>query len=206
MLLTLRLVLSHLQTHFLSYLLAFGVGVGAYYLGQSAGRAQLQGDLTKARNTIGQLAADKSALNETLRQQAELRALAMAKVLRELQAVQQLGDKLSRELKQSQSNLQATKDKLKKAIDDAVKNDVGFTGIGPRGLCLYNAALGYADCGQHMPNTAGGLTDHSTEAAGSAGGLSAGGLIRHSADYGAWCQSLEAQLQQLNQWYAGREQ
>ena len=204
--LTLRLVLSHLQTHFLSYLLALGVGVGAYYLGQSAGRAQLQGDLTKANKTIGQLAADKSELNEPLRQQAEQHALAMAKALRELQAAQQLGDKLSRELQQSQSHLQATKDKLKKAIDDAVKNDVGFTGIGPRGLCLYNAALGYADCGQQLPNTAGGIAGHSAEAAGSAGGLSAGGLIRHSADYGAWCQSLEAQLQQLNQWYAGREQ
>ncbi|MBH1918513.1 hypothetical protein I5T95_23895, partial [Serratia marcescens] len=114
--LTLRLVLSHLQTHFLSYLLALGVGVGAYYLGQSAGRAQLQGDLTKAHNTIRQLAADKSALNEALRQQAEQHTLAMAKALRDLQAAQQLGDALSRELQQSQSHLQATKDKLKKAI------------------------------------------------------------------------------------------
>ncbi|MBH2871839.1 hypothetical protein I5L47_04675 [Serratia marcescens] len=204
--LTLSLVFSHLKSYLLAYLLPVCIGAGAYYLGQSAGRAQLQGDLTKAHNTIGQLAADKSELNETLRQQAEQHTQAMAKALRELQAAQQLGDKLSRELQQSQSPLQATKDKLKKAIDDAVKNDVGFTGIGPRGLCLYNAALGYADCGQHLPNTAGGLVGHSTEAAGSAGGLSAGGLIRHSADYGAWCQSLEAQLQQLNQWYAGREQ
>lgn len=204
--LTLSLVFSHLKSYLLAYLLPVCIGAGAYYLGQSAGRAELQGDLTKANKTIGQLAADKSELNETLRQQAEQHAQAMAKALRELQTAQQLGDKLSRELQQSQSHLQAMKDKLKKAIDDAVKNDVGFTGIGPRGLCLYNAALGYADCGQHVPNTAGGLTGHSAKAPSSAGGLSAGGLIRHSADYGAWCQSLEAQLQQLNQWYAGREQ
>lgn len=203
--LTLSLVLSHLKSHLLTYLLALGVGFGAYQLGKISGRSQLQGQLDKAGERVSQLETDKAELNNTLRSQAEQHALAMADALRELQAAQRLGDKLSQELQQTQSHLQVTKDKLKKAIDDAVKRDVGFTGIGPNGLCLYNAALGYADCGQQLPKATGGLAGHPTEAAGSAGGLSPGGLLQHSADYGAWCQTLETQLQKLNQWYAGRE-
>lgn len=203
--LTLSLILSHLKNNFFTYLLAFGIGLAAYQLGQVSGRSQQQDKLDAATKKIGDLEGRLTKAATERQAQAEQSALAMADAMRQWQAAQQTADRLAQELQQTKRRLQTTEKQLKEAIHDAVNSDVGFTGIGPRGLCLYTAALGYPGCDNPVPQATGGTTGHAGEAPSAAGGLSPSGLIEHGVGYGAWCQQLEAQLQKLNQWYDREE-
>lgn len=181
---------QHIKTYWLAYLFALGSAAIAYKVGAGTRANELQASQT----TISQLQAQRANT-------AEQQAMALADAVAKYQQAELKAQLLARQLQQREQQLLQTSTKLKKAIKDAIKNDVGFTGIGPHGLCLYTSALGYSDCDERLSVAAPGVAGHSTETASAGGGLSAGGIINHAADYGEWCQTLEARLQGLNAWY-----
>lgn len=88
-----------------------------------------------------------------------------------------------------------------------LSDGAGFTGIGPRALCLYNANLGYPagpECDQYLSDTHGGNAGYSSETASAGAGLSPAGILRHSNEYGEWCQVIYNKLNTLRQFY-GKE-
>lgn len=116
-------------------------------------------------------------------------------------------DTLTRQLDEKQKAHDKTVHDLRERLNDALKNDgPGYTGIGPGGLQLFREALGYSPtdsvtAGQHLPETSGGTAAYSGTSSGTRGGLSAGGIITFSTEYGKWCQLLEDRLQAINEYY-----
>ena len=174
-------------------------------IGRIAEEHRKDENLQAAQKENTRLNTKVTELNELRRREAEEKAAALADAWRKQADIERERDQLARELQQQKNELEKKKNELKKAISDAVKGDVGFTGIGPRGLCLYNRALGYP-CDNRLQKTTGGVAGRVGETSGSGGGLSPAGLLKQSADYGAWCQRLEKQLTELNAWYDRGEQ
>lgn len=116
-------------------------------------------------------------------------------------------DVLTLQLDEKQKAHDKTVDDLNKRLKNALKNDgPGYTGIGPDGLQLFREALGYSPtdsvtAGQHLPETSGSTTAYPGTPARASGGLSAGGIITFSTEYGKWCQLLEDRLQAINAYY-----
>ncbi|WP_447886337.1 hypothetical protein [Serratia fonticola] len=117
---------------------------------------------------------------------------------------QQYQDKanlLSNQLAATKQQLAESKAKYQRDIVNATQNDgVGYTGLGPDGLCLYRQALGYP-CDQRLPETNSGAAAYPADASSPRTGLLPEDLLAHSSDYGEWCQSLKAQLESLNHIY-----
>ncbi|MEW7001889.1 hypothetical protein M5585_25655 [Serratia ureilytica] len=134
---------QHIKTYWLAYLFALGSAAIAYKVGAGTRANELQASQT----TISQLQAQRA-------NNAEQQAMALADAVAKYQQAELKSQLLARQLQQREQQLLQTSTKLKKAIKDAVKNDVGFTGIGPRGLCLYTSALGYSDCDERLSNAA----------------------------------------------------
>lgn len=197
--------LSFLRTHWLTLLLLTAAGVVGMNLGKAIEAQGWKTRLQEAQSENNRLNQQLTTIADKRRREAEARASAMAQALSRIAELQKERDRLTSELQAKKSELEQRKQELKKAISDAVKRDVGFTGIGPRGLCLYNSALGYA-CDQYLPAAAGGTAGRVGETTGSGAGLSPAGLLNHSSEYGAWCQRLESQLIKLRQWYDREEQ
>lgn len=119
-------------------------------------------------------------------------------------AAQQLGDKLSAELQAKIDALYSDNQKLKRQINDATQQDgATYTGLGPNSLCVYQSALGYPDCDQRVQPTASGTVPTASETQPTHSGLPPEDILAHATDYGKWCQQLEAQLIQINQYYSG---
>ena len=99
------------------------------------------------------------------------------------------------ELLQTKQQLEATQRQLKQRITDATHTDgPSFTGLGPDSLRLYRQFLGYPPavklvCPKPTPDMLEAATAAGTEA-----GLSPTDLLEHAADYGQWCQQLDAQV------------
>ncbi|HHT4807471.1 TPA: hypothetical protein ACTYNN_005254 [Klebsiella pneumoniae] len=199
------LVLEFLKKHWLACILIAAAAVAGMNIGRIAEEHRKDENLQAAQKENTRLNTKVPELNELRRREAEEKAAALADAWRKQADIERERDQLARELQQQKNELEKKKNELKKAISDAVKGDVGFTGIGPRGLCLYNRALGYP-CDNRLQKTTGGVAGRVGETSGSGGGLSPAGLLKQSADYGAWCQRLEKQLTELNAWYDRGEQ
>ncbi|HEC1649386.1 hypothetical protein [Yersinia massiliensis] len=117
---------------------------------------------------------------------------------------QQLGDKLLAELQAKINALYSDNQKLKRQINDATQQDgATYTGLGPHSLCIYQSALGYPDCDQRVQSAVSSAVPVAGETQPPHSGLSPADILAHSADYGKWCQQLETQLRQINQYYSG---
>lgn len=96
---------------------------------------------------------------------------------------------------------------LKQRLKDALESDGdSYTGIGPAGLQLFREALGYPGtesltAGNGLSQTASGTAGNTRPAARAGGGLSSGGIVSFSADYGAWCLNLRDRLQAVKDSY-----
>lgn len=199
------LVLEFLKKHWLACILIAAAAVAGVNVGRIAEENRKDENLLAAQKENARLNTRVSDLNELRRREAEEKAAALEEAWRKQADIERERDQLARELQQQKNELEKKKNELKKAIRDAVKADVGFNGIGPRGLCLYNNALGYP-CDNRLQATSGGTAGRVGETSGSGGGLSPAGLLNHSGDYGAWCQKLESQLIKLGAWYDRGEQ
>lgn len=117
-------------------------------------------------------------------------------------------DALAAQLLAKNNELTLTRRKLEEKINAlTLKDGAGFTGIGPRALCLYSANLGYSsgpECSQYLSAANGGDAGYSAETGSTGAGLSPAGLLRHSGEYGEWCQVLRNKLNTLRQLY-GKE-
>ena len=142
----------------------------------------------------------KAAVAAEKLQQAQQQSKVLTAALLKQQEYNAQAQQVSTELLQTMKGLSQTQQRIKRSIDDATKHDgSAFTGLGPDSLRLYRTALGYrAEC---VPNTNGRDAGHAGEAGCADSGLPPSDLLAHANDYGAWCQSLEAKLQALNQFY-----
>lgn len=146
--------------------------------------------------------ATKDAEREKQHQQQVEQQIALS------EAYRNKADALAAQLLAKNNELTLTRRKLEEKINAlTLKDGTGFTGIGPRALCLYSANLGYStgpECDQYLSAANSGNAGYSTEASGTSRGLSSAGLLRHSAGYGEWCQTLHNKLNTLRQLY-GKE-
>ena len=135
--------------------------------------------------------------------QAEAQATALDKALREQTALNEQAHRLGVELLNTRAELVATHAALKRRIPDATRSDgTSFTGLGPSGRLLYADNLGYADAAaKGLPATDPGNAAKTDATAAAETGLLPVDLLAHSADYGAWCQKMEQQLDSLNRLY-----
>ncbi|WP_051124160.1 hypothetical protein [Dickeya sp. DW 0440] len=171
--------------------------------GHNAGVASQRDENQQLTLKNEQLAAQVLAAEQEKRQVAERQVAALQQAQADATAQRVRADELAVELLDVKTQLTTKMQKLKKEINGAVKNDSNaFTGIGPDGLRLYRASLGYADA-VGMSDTSGGVAVHPANAASAGGGLSPAGLLNHAADYGAWCLTLRGQLEKLNAYYKG---
>ncbi|OVZ94875.1 hypothetical protein CBW58_02040 [Yersinia frederiksenii] len=124
------------------------------------------------------------------------------------EAYRKSADELAAQLLAKNNELTLTRRKLEEKINAlTLKDGAGFTGIGPRALCLYSANLGYPsgpECSQYLSAANGGDAGYSAETGSTSAGLSPAGLLRHSGGYGEWCQVLRNKLNTLRQLY-GKE-
>lgn len=146
----------------------------------------------------------KTTWSEEKTQAANDASAALTAALARQKAAQQLGDKLSAELQAKIDALYSDNQRLKRQINDATQKDgATYTGLGPNSLCVYQSALGYADCDQRVQPTASGSVPTARETQPTHNGLPPEDILAHSADYGKWCQQLETQLIQINKYYSG---
>ncbi|MGU9776175.1 hypothetical protein ACV3J7_07205 [Salmonella enterica] len=171
---------------------------GAFWVGSWVG------DLSATARCAGEIAGlnrQIAGYERAQRSDAEQQNTALAAALEQQTAQQQENDRIAAELRQAKRTIQDQATELKRRINDVVKNDSGFTGIGPGGLREYRAALGYpAD----LPTYSAGTAGATSETANTSAGLSPADLISHATDYGAYCRSLEAQLLQVRDWETSR--
>lgn len=140
-------------------LLCAAVGLGlwsvrdtGYQSGYAA--AKLAGD--------NALLAEKKARADERQQLAEAGQQVLLAVREQERAQRTRADTLTAQLSDKDSALQQAKALLQQNIEGAVSNDnkttdCGFTGLGPRGLQLYEQALGYTGGGD---TRAGGRAGH----------------------------------------------
>ncbi len=146
----------------------------------------------------------KTTWSEEKTQAANDTSAALTAALARQKAAQQLGDKLSAELQAKIDALYSDNQRLKRQINDATQKDgATYTGLGPNSLCVYQSALGYADCDQRVQPTASGSVPTARETQPTHSGLPPEDILAHAADYGKWCQQLETQLIQINKYYSG---
>lgn len=146
----------------------------------------------------------KTAWSEEKTRAANDASAALTAALTRQKTAQQLGDKLSAELQAKIDALYSDNQRLKRQINDATQKDgATYTGLGPNSLCVYQSALGYADCDQRVQPTASGSVPTARETQPTYSGLPPEDILAHAADYGKWCQQLETQLIQINKYYSG---
>lgn len=196
-----KLLLSLLKAYWPQLLLAgiaMVIGYGVASVGYISELAQQE--VAFAKKSAAFDAERQDWLNEKIQTVREQNA-ALASALALQKQYQEKADQLSNQLAATKKQLADANARYQKEIVNATKNDgVGYTGIGPNGLCLYQQALGYP-CDQPLPPAASGVTTHPGNAANALTGLSPADLLAHAGDYGAWCQQLKAQLEGINQFY-----
>ncbi|EKN3971074.1 hypothetical protein ACULTK_004462 [Yersinia enterocolitica] len=146
----------------------------------------------------------KTTWSEEKTRAANDASAALTAALERQKTAQQLGDKLSAELQAKINALYSDNQRLNRQINDATQQDgATYTGLGPHSLCVYQSALGYADCDQRVQPTASGSVPTARETQPPHSGLPPEDILAHAADYGKWCQQLETQLIQINKYYSG---
>lgn len=115
--------------------------------------------------------------------------------LTDLQRMTQHANQIGLALLETRSKLASTLTELKQRIDHATSADgERFTGLGPDSLRVYRAALGYPESDPDLSTADGGNAGQAGQAASPAPGLPPADLLEHAADYGQWCQQVDAQL------------
>lgn len=197
-----KLFLALLKAYWPQLLLAsIALAIGYGIASSGNGKALAQQELAFTNKLAAQSSefeAERTAwLNEKI-QTARDQNAALAAALALQQQYQDRANLLSNQLASTKQQLAESKAKYQRDIVNATQNDgVGYTGLGPDGLCLYRQALGYP-CDQRLPETVSGTAAYSADATAPRSGLLPADLLAHSSDYGEWCQSLKAQLESLN--------
>ena len=182
------------------------------WLGSLYTSSQMQGDIQTANAATAKVlhqfdayktdVATQNAATEKQNQQQLEQQMALAESYRNK------ADELAAQLLAKNKELTLTRRKLEEKINElTLKDGASFTGIGPRALCLYSANLGYSsgpECSQYLSAANGGNAGYSTETGSAGAGLSPAGILRHSGEYGEWCQVLYNKLNTLRQLY-GKE-
>lgn len=178
-------------------LVAALVGGAGYWRGAQQARLVAQATL----------ATRQTECEERQRQQAQATQQALESALTRQQQLQGANDRLSAQLETTQHALTLKTQQLHRSIAHAVAHDgAAYTGLGPDGLQRYRAALGYpADDNAFLPASAGQPVGVAAPAAAPVRGLGPEALLHHISDYGAWCLTLQAQLQALNAFYSAQE-
>lgn len=164
----------------------------------TAGYAVDQFGYQRAANLYaGQLATADAEYSRALLRLTEQRLVEQATAQAEYQRLNQLAHQVGVELLQTRGQLANTQRQLKQRIPDATRTDgPRFTGLGPDSLRLYRQFLGYsaADPAADLPSADTGNAGEAAAPTGAATGLPPDDLLKHAADYGAWCQKLDQQL------------
>lgn len=161
------------------------------YLGYDLGHTQAtrHGELQLAK------LAERTSID--LKRAAELRQQALAVALAEQQRLSKQAQEVGWELIQTRAKLETTQRQLTQRIAHATRSDgERFTGLGPDSLRLYQGLLGYtaADLAADLPAADAGDAATAAEAPATETGLSPGDILNHAAEYGLWCQQLDAKL------------
>ncbi|MEN3258471.1 hypothetical protein AAH678_06650 [Sodalis endosymbiont of Spalangia cameroni] len=153
------------------------------------------------------LATRQTECEAQQRQQAQATQQALESALTRQQQLQGANDRLSAQLETTQHALTLKTQQLHRSIAHAVAHDgAAYTGLGPDGLQRYRAALGYpADDNASLSASAGQPVGVAAPTAAPVRGLGPEALLHHISDYGAWCLTLQAQLQALNAFYSAQE-
>lgn len=161
------------------------------YLGYDLGH-------TQASHEGGRQLAELRARHAAdLQAAAVLRQQQLAQALAEQRRLSDVADQVGWQLIQTRARLASAGRQLARRIPDAIAHDgPRFTGLGPDSLRLYQTFLGYddADLAAALPATDAGAAAAAAQATTASAGLSPDDVLSHAADYGAWCQQLEAQL------------
>lgn len=158
-------------------------------LGYDVGRTQA------TRLYQAQLASQQASHAKALQGLADSRANDLAQALAETQQLNAQAQQLGWALIQARARLADTQSQLKQRIPDAIRRDgQHWTGLGPDGLRVYRAALGYPARDPGVPASDAGDVGAAGAATGADAGLPPADLLEHAADYGQWCQRLDAQL------------
>lgn len=164
----------------------------------TAGYAVDQFGYQRAANLYtGQLATAEAGHSRALLRLTEQRLAEHATAQAEEQRLNRLAHQVGVELLQTRGQLAIAQRQLKQRIPDATRTDgPRFTGLGPDSLRLYRQLLGYsaADPDANLPPADTGNAGEAAAPAGAATGLPPDDLLTHAADYGAWCQQLDQQL------------
>lgn len=191
--------------------IALVMGVGTW-IGIQVCANQMRSDVQTAQQQAAKVQRDFDAYKVVVAGENEARARQNQQQLlaqRDLaEQYRQKADQLASELLTKGNELALTQRKLKEKINELTRKDgAGWTGIGPRALCLYQQNLGYParpDCSQYLSTTNSRDAGYSGDAGGTDSGLSAGGILSHSNEYGEWCQLLRNKLNTIRQLY-GKE-
>ncbi|MCX8962152.1 hypothetical protein EHW64_13675 [Erwinia psidii] len=182
-----------------------GLGVG-YWLGEVKLDRQALAFTREKSSLENGIAAERRQWDaERLRAGEQHRQSLNAALLLEQQWRQKADDAAQR-LAASQAAAKKQRQQLEKKLSEAIEKDGShYTGIGPDGLRLYSAALGYApgetgNAGGHRVPETPGVTAGSAANA-SRPGLGPGPLIHHAGEYGQWCLQMRAQLDELQRFY-----
>ena len=149
----------------------------------------------------GQLTTADAAHNRQLLRLTELKLSDEARAHDAYRQLTEQAQQLGWALLQSKQQLDAAQRQLAERISDVTRSDgPRFTGLGPDSLRLYRQLLGYPASGEaDLPAADAGAAAEAAAAAGPEAGLPPADLLEHAADYGKWCQQLDAQLSVLIQ-------
>ncbi|WP_215782030.1 hypothetical protein [Paludibacterium sp. B53371] len=142
------------------------------------------------------LATSDANHSHAMQQVAEQRLAEQAAASDAYRRLNEQAQKVAWELLQARQQLEATQRQLKQRIPNAINSDgASFTGLGPDSLRLYRQLLGYPTGGEtDLPATDARDADQAHQTTGTEEGLPPADLLEHAADYGEWCQKLDAQV------------
>ncbi|MDF0606646.1 hypothetical protein HZU77_013430 [Neisseriaceae bacterium TC5R-5] len=150
-------------------------------------------DTSRAYQT--QLAQQSASHQAVLRNQAEAQASTLQQAAAEQQQLNEQAQQIGWQLIQARAELVNVKTQLKQRIGNVTLTDGKlFTGLGPDSLQLYRTALGYTDTLAGLPAANARHAEQTGQATATDSGLPPADLLAHAADYGQWCQELDARL------------
>lgn len=159
------------------------------------GGGYLSGHKVASQAGTAKLQSMQLAHAEDLKIIADAKAAELGAALVEQKKLADQAHQVGWQLLQTRARLADTQSQLKQRIADATRSDgVRFTGLGPDSLRVYRSALGYPERDPGVPEADAGNVDQAGQTDGTDEGLPPADLLDHAADYGQWCQQLDAQL------------
>lgn len=189
----------------IAVLMVAGAGLGYLIAGHT-----YQHDIDQAKQqenaTRNEFDAFKLATQTDKTAAAQKSAAELADVLALQKQYQAEAEALSAQLLAKQGELEQARQAFQRTIKNVIEKDgVAYTGIGPHSLCAFRSSLGYPDSSECVQDATGAAAGHTAETTGPGGGLSPAGILHAGSDYGTWCQTLEAKLKTLRDFYKGAD-